>query len=343
MKKVTLRERGSWENAWYDTESTGGRFERHDALFRNWITKDGTPGPSGKGSFRAEADRYHLFISLACPWAHRTLITRKLKNLDGIVSVSNSRPYMGPDSWSFEPDQGRVFSGSGDDDEYIEYLYELYRLVDRQYDGRATVPVLWDKQRQTIVSNESAEIMRMLNSEFNELIDDPDVARRDFCPDALRTEIDRLNEWIYPNVNNGVYRSGFATTQEAYEEAVIPLFETLDSLEEKLAGRRFLLGDKLTEADIRLFPTLVRFDSVYASHFKCALKRIRDYPNLWAYTRDIFQLPGIAETVDIDYNKAHYYGSHDTVNPHLIIPIGPELDFLAAQNRRALASDPSPF
>lgn len=343
MKKAVIKTDKDWNNAWYDTESTGGRFERHDSLFRNWITRDGSPGPSGAGGFNAEAGRYHLFVSLACPWAHRTLITRALKHLEGIISISNSNSYMGPDSWTFEPEQGRIFSGQGDDDEYIEYLYELYRLVDPNYDDRATVPVLWDKKRQTIVSNESSEIMRMLNSEFDSLIENEEVRGRNFYPKELAKDIDKLNEWIYPNVNNGVYKAGFATTQEAYEEAVIPLFSTLDVLEAMLTGKRFLLGDKLTEADIRLFPTLVRFDSVYVSHFKCALRRIVDYPHLWAYTRDIYQLPGIADTVNIAYNKAHYFGSHETVNPTLIIPIGPELDFNAPHDRDALAEDPSPF
>lgn len=340
MKKATIKAGKDWKNAWYDTEATGGRFERHDSLFRNWITADGSPGPTGIGGFTAEAGRYHLFISLACPWAHRVLIFRKLKNLEDIISISNSRTYMGPDSWTYEPEQGRIFLADGDDDEYIEFLYELYRLVDPDYEDRATVPVLWDKKRQTIVSNESAEIIRMLNTEFNNLGAE---ANRDFYPEFLRQEIDALNEWIYPTVNNGVYKSGFATTQEAYEESVIPLFETLEKLESLLSDKRFLLGDKLTEADIRLFPTLVRFDSVYVSHFKCSLKRIVDYPNLWGYTRDIYQLPGIAETVDIEYNKAHYYGSHDTVNPHLIIPVGPSLNFMAPHDRVDLADDPSPF
>jgi glutathionyl-hydroquinone reductase len=343
MKKATLQTNKTWQNEWYDTDATGGRFVRHDSLFRNWITSDGTPGPSGIGGFNAEPGRYHLFISMACPWAHRTLITRKLKKLEDMISISNSRAYMGPDSWTFEPEAGRIYSGQGDDDEYIEYLHELYRLVDPDYADRATVPVLWDKQRQTIVSNESAEIMRMFNSEFNEFLTNPEARTMDFYPEPLREEIDALNEWIYPNVNNGVYKSGFATTQAAYEESVIPLFETLEQLEQRLADKRFLLGDKLSEADIRLFPTLVRFDSVYVSHFKCALKRIRDYPNLWGYTRDIYQLPGIADTVDIEYNKAHYYGSHDTVNPTLIIPIGPEMDFNEAHDREKLASDISPF
>jgi putative glutathione S-transferase len=343
MKKATLKSRKSWDNDWYDTTSTGGRFVRHDALFRNWISADGTPGPTGSGGFKAEAGRYHLFISMACPWAHRTLITRTLKQLDGLISISNANAHMGPNSWTFAPEQGRIFSGAGEDDEYIEYLYELYRLVDPDYTDRATVPVLWDKQRWTIVSNESAEIMRMLNSAFNALIDDEAIRLRNFCPEHLRADIDALNAWIYPTVNNGVYRAGFATTQEAYEEAVIPLFASLDKLEAMLGDRRFLLGAKLTEADIRLFPTLVRFDSVYVSHFKCALRRIVDYPNLWGYTRDIFQLPGIADTVDIAYNKAHYYGSHATVNPHLIVPIGPALDFTTPHKREQLADDPSPF
>ncbi|HEY0962136.1 MAG TPA: glutathione S-transferase family protein [Pseudomonadales bacterium] len=343
MKKATIRSAKAWQNAWYDTQSTGGRFVRHDSLFRNWITADGSPGPSGIGGFKAEPGRYHLFVSMACPWAHRALITRVLKQLDGMITVSNAHPYMGPDSWTFAPDQGRIWSGEGEDDEYIEYLYELYRLVDPEYADRATVPVLWDKERQTIVSNESAEILRMFNSAFDGLVGDAAVRARNFCPAHLKADIDALNEWIYPNVNNAVYRAGFATTQEAYEEAVIPLFAALDKLEAMLADRRFLLGDKLTEADIRLFPTLVRFDAVYAIHFKCALRRIVDYPNLWGYTRDIYQLPGIAATVDIDYNKAHYYGSHATVNPHLIVPIGPELDFTPPHGRERLAADPSPF
>ena len=344
MKKATIRSTRAWHNEWYDTASTGGRFVRHAALFRNWVTRDGAPGPSGIGGFKAEAGRYHLFMSLACPWAHRALITRTLKQLDGMITISNAKPYMGPDSWTFTPEQGRIFSHADvHEDEYIEYLYELYRLVDPDYADRATVPVLWDKQHQTIVSNESAEILRMFNGAFDELIPDADVRARNFCPDHLRADIDALNEWIYPNVNNGVYRAGFATTQEAYEEAVIQLFETLDKLDAMLADRRFLLGAKLTEADIRLFPTLVRFDSIYAIHFKCALRRIVDYPNLWGYTRDIYQLPGIAATVDIAYNKAHYYGSHDTVNPHLIVPVGPEVDFSGVHGRERLAGESSPF
>lgn len=329
MQKVRLQDAGDWKNEWYDTESTGGRFERKDAVFRHWITRDGSPGPSGHGGFAPEPGRYHLFVSWACPWAHRALICRKLKGLEDMITVSYARPYMGPDSWSFEPDQGRVFRAEGDQDQYIEYLYELYRLVDPGYKGRATVPVLWDKQEQTIVSNESSEIVRMFNSVF----DDVGARTLDLYPEALRAEIDAYNEWIYPTVNNGVYRAGFATTQEAYEEAVHPLFESLDRLEGILSKQRFLCGDCLTEADIRLFPTLVRFDSVYVGHFKCGLKRIVDYPNLWAYTRDIYQTGDISDTVDIRENKLHYYGSHDTVNPTLIIPVGPLLDFDAPHHR----------
>jgi putative glutathione S-transferase len=329
MRKVTPQSQQAWTNAWYDTASTGGRFVRTSAQFRNWITIDGEPGPTGSGGFAPDSGRYHLFMSLACPWAHRTLLARLLLRLESHITISNAQPYMGPDSWRFDPDQGRLFRYDGDEDEYVEYLYELYRLCDSAYDSRATVPVLWDKQRQTIVSNESAEILRMFNTAFKSL--EPDTP--DLCPEPLRQQIDDLNEWIYPRINNGVYRAGFATTQEAYEEAVFPLFETLDELEQRLSTQRYLCGDQLTEADLRLFPTLVRFDSVYAGHFKCSIRRIVDYPNLWAYTRDIYQIPGVSQTVDMEYNKRHYYGSHDTINPTGVIPAGPELDFMAPHGR----------
>lgn len=334
MKKARIEHQQAWQNEWYDTDSTGGRFQRHDALFRNWVTADGSPGPSGRGGFRAEPGRYHLYVSWACPWAHRTLIFRLLKGLEDMISVSYTRAYMGPESWSFEPDQGRLFRAEGEEDEYVDYLYELYRLVDPGYDDRATVPVLWDKQQQTIVSNESAEIVRMFNSAFDQVGATP----LDLCPEDQQEEIAELNEWIYPTVNNGVYRAGFATTQEAYEEAVWPLFESLDRLEERLSRRRYLTGERLTEADIRLFPTLVRFDSVYVGHFKCGLRRIVDYPNLWGYTRDIYQTGRISETVNIDQNKRHYYGSHDTINPTGVIPVGPILDFNAPHDRDSLAA-----
>lgn len=353
MQKLTPEQMHAWRNDWYDTKKSGGRFERSEALYRNWVTRDGAAGSTGSDGFKAESGRYHLYISMACPWAHRTLLTRKLKGLEAHISVSNTLPYMGPQSWSFEPEQGRLFRAAGEGDYYIEYLYELYRLVDPEYKGRATVPVLWDKQRQTIVSNESAEIVRMLNSEFAAITEDthPDTAHGtptqtrdthsiypDLYPEPLRAEIDHWNELLYPSVNNGVYRSGFATTQEAYKEAVYALFAMLDKLEEHLATHRYLTGKSITEADLRLFPTLVRFDAVYFGHFKCNIRRISDYPNLWAYTRDIYQLPGVAETVDIDYNKAHYYGSHETVNPTLIIPVGPILDFMAPHQRDQLTS-----
>ncbi|MDC0598847.1 glutathione S-transferase family protein [Gammaproteobacteria bacterium] len=335
MKKAQPKAKQAWQNEWYDTTANEGRFVRTESRFRNWITADGSPGPTGIGGFKAVAGRYHLYVSLACPWAHRTLIYRKLKKLEDMISVSVTRPYMGPLSWSFEPEQGRIFYKESArqepcaEDEYVEYLYELYQLVDPDYSGRATVPVLWDKHRQTIVSNESSEIVRMFNTEFNGI----GASAIDLYPEALRQEIDDLNELIYPTVNNGVYKAGFATTQAAYEEAVWPIFDTLDKLEERLSQQRYLSGKQITEADIRLFPTLVRFDSVYVGHFKCGLKRIVDYPNLWGYTRDIYQLPGIADTVDIEHNKAHYYGSHDSVNPTLIIPVGPQLDFTLPHDR----------
>jgi glutathionyl-hydroquinone reductase len=333
MQKITPQAHKSWINAWYDTSQSDGRFIRKESLFRNWITHDGSPGPTGVGGFRAEANRYHLYISMACPWAHRALLTRKLKNLEGVISISNTLPYMGPLSWSFVSEQGRLFMHPDpEQDCYVEYLYELYQLVDPDYDSRATVPVLWDKKQQTIVSNESAEIVRMLNSEFAAL----GASELNLYPAHLQKQIDELNELLYPTVNNGVYRAGFATTQVAYEEAVWPLFATLDQMEARLEKQRFLCGADLTEADLRLFPTLVRFDAVYAGHFKCNLRRLVDYPNLWAYTRDIFQLPGICETVDIQYNKQHYYGSHPTVNPTGVIPVGPLLDFNAPHNRKRL-------
>ena len=336
MQKITPHAHKNFVNAWYDTSQSGGRFERKESLFRNWITVDGAAGISGVAGFKAATNRYHLYISMACPWAHRTLLTHKLKNLDSMITISNTLPYMGPKSWSFTPDQGRLFMHKGlgvdDQDSYIEYLYELYQLVDPNYDSRATVPVLWDKQQQTIVSNESAEIVRMFNSAFNSV----GANDTDLYPEHLQSQIDELNNILYPTINNGVYRAGFATTQAVYEEAVWPLFETLDQLEQRLSSQRYLFGKCLTESDCRLFPTLVRFDSIYVGHFKCGLRRLVDYPNLWAYTRDIYQLPGIAATVDIEYNKQHYYGSHPTVNPSGIIPVGPVQDFMTPHHRSQL-------
>jgi len=321
---------GQWHDVWYDTEASKGRFVRSESQFRNWITRDGSAGPSGKAGFRAEPDRYHLYVSFACPWAHRALIFRKLKGLEEMISISAVNSYMGSEGWTFEPGP-RVIP---DPINHAQRVYEIYLAADPKYSGRATVPILWDKQQATIVSNESAEIIRMLNSAF----DDVGALPGDFYPEPLRAEIDEINARVYDTVNNGVYKSGFATTQEAYEEACTALFESLDWLDERLATRRYLLGGDITEADWRLFTTLVRFDPVYFGHFKCNVRRIIDYPNLSGYLRDLYQQPGIADTVDVSFFKQHYYGSHKTINPYLIVPIGPEVDY-AAPHDRARFSD----
>ena len=319
---------GVWHDQWYDTKKHGGRFKRSESAFRNWITADGSPGPSGEGGFPAEAGRYHLYVSLACPWAHRALIMRRLKGLEAMIDVSVVNWFMGSQGWTFEPADGVI----PDPVHNARYMHELYTHVKPDYTGRVTVPVLFDKQRDTIVSNESAEIIRMLNSAFDGI----GAKAGDYYPVDLRADIDAVNAPIYDTVNNGVYKAGFATTQKAYEEAVYPLFETLDWLEEHLADRRYLMGDRLTEADIRLFTTLVRFDPVYVGHFKCNIRRIADYPNLWAYTRDLYQTPGVAETCDFTHIKNHYYGSHETVNPTGVVPVGPVLDFDAPHGRERL-------
>ncbi|HEY8520166.1 MAG TPA: glutathione S-transferase family protein [Gammaproteobacteria bacterium] len=319
---------GRWHDVWYDTEATRGRFVRSESQFRNWITPDGSPGPTGTGGFRAEPDRYHLYVSFACPWAHRTLIYRKLKGLEEILPISAVNLHMGKEGWTFEPGPSVI----PDTVNGVRRLYELYTIADPHYTGRATVPVLWDKKTRTIVNNESAEIIRMLNSAFDGLTGN----ELDFYPEELRAEIDELNAYIYPNLNNGVYRAGFATTQEAYEEAARDVFTALDTLERRLERRRYLTGPRITEADWRLFTTLVRFDAVYHGHFKCNLRRIVDYPNLWGYVRDLYSTPGVAETVNIEYYKRHYYGSHSTINPHLIVPIGPDIDFTAPHDRARL-------
>ncbi|WP_298985472.1 glutathione S-transferase family protein [uncultured Roseibium sp.] len=314
---------GVWTDQWYDTKSTGGRFVRKDASFRNWITPDGAAGPSGTGGFKAEAGRYHLFVSYACPWAHRAMVFRKLKGLDELISLSAVQPLMLENGWEFaetEPVAG------------AKYAWNIYAKADPSYTGRATVPILWDKHQNTIVSNESSEIIRMFNSAFDDLTG----SKLDFYPAALRAEIDEVNERIYHTLNNGVYKSGFATTQEAYEEAVTALFDTLDFLEDRLTTRRYLAGEQLTEADWRLFTTLVRFDAVYVGHFKCNIRRIADYPNLSNYLLELYQVPGVAETVDMPTIKQHYYGSHESVNPTRIVPVGPDLDFLAPHNRDRL-------
>ncbi len=310
---------GKWQDQWYDTKTTGGQFQRQASQFRNWITADGSSG------FKAEPGRYHLYVSLACPWAHRTLIFRKLKGLEDMISVSIVNPYMGSEGWTFEPGRGVV----ADSVNNSQHLYEVYQKADPVYTGRVTVPVLWDKQASTIVNNESAEIIRMFNSAF----DDIGATPGDFYPPALREKIDSLNDRIYDSINNGVYRAGFATTQTAYEEAVTELFSSLDRLETRLSDHRYLTGDRITEADWRLFTTLLRFDPVYHGHFKCNIRRLADYPNLFGYVRELYQLPGIAETVDMDHIKQHYYGSHKTINPTGIVPVGPDIDFNAAHGR----------
>ncbi|WP_333614436.1 glutathione S-transferase family protein [Psychrobacter sp.] len=316
---------GQWQDKWYDTEASGGRFVREDAGFRNWVTADGSAGPTGVGGFKAEANRYHLYVSLACPWAHRTTIYRKLKGLEDMISLSVVHPFMGDKGWTFAEGAGVI----ADPIVNANYLYEVYVAAKPNYTGRVTVPILWDKKTHTIVSNESSEIIRMLNSAFDE-VGATDV---NFLPKALLAEIDTINEFVYSAVNNGVYKAGFATTEAAYKEAVVTLFDALDTLEARLADQRYLLGDTITEADWRLFTTLVRFDAVYVGHFKCNIRRIVDYPNLWSYLRDLYQVPGIAETVSIEHIKAHYYTSHANINPTRIIPVGPVLDFNEPHDR----------
>ncbi|WP_378949274.1 glutathione S-transferase family protein [Mesorhizobium sp. ANAO-SY3R2] len=320
---------GKWQDRWYDTKSTGGKFVRSHAQWRDWITVDGKPAEGRIRGFKAEPGRYHLYVSLACPWAHRTLIFRALKKLEDIISVSVVHHYMGENGWTFRTDDG----ATGDTLYGLDYLHQIYTKADPTYSGRVTVPVLWDKKEKTIVSNESSEIIRMLNSAFDEWGD----ASLDFYPEALRAEIDATNALVYPSINNGVYRAGFATTQAAYEEAFGELFAALDTLEDRLSRQRYLVGDQLTEADWRLFTTLVRFEPVYVGHFKCNLRRIADYPNLSNYLRELYQVPGVAETVNLLHIKAHYYGSHPTINPTGIVPLGPEVDFSTAHDRGRLA------
>ena len=319
---------GQWQDKWYDTKSTGGRFKRQDSQFRNWVTPDGSPGPSGEGGFAAEPGRYHLYVSLACPWAHRTLIFRKLKGLESMISLSVVHWAMLDEGWTFQEGEGVI----PDPVNNARVMHQVYTAADPVYTGRVTVPVLWDKQRETIVSNESAEIIRMLNSAF----DGVGATPGDYYPQALREEIDAINARVYDTVNNGVYKSGFATTQEAYEEAVTPLFATLDDLDAQLATRRYLTGDSITEADWRLFTTLVRFDPVYVGHFKCNLRRIADYPHLSGYLRELYQWPGVRETVNFTHIKNHYYYSHETINPHRVVPLGPVLDLDAPHGREAI-------
>jgi len=325
---VGLLVNGVWQDRWYDTKTTGGRFVRNSAAFRNWVTPDGSPGPMGTGGFRAEPGRYHLYVSLACPWAHRTLIMRRLKGLEEMIGLSVVHWRMLEHGWTFEEGPGTI----PDPIHGAQYLHQIYTAAEPSYTGRVTVPVLWDRASATIVSNESAEIIRMFNAAFDGIGAKPG----DYYPQALRAEIDALNTRIYDNVNNGVYKAGFATTQHAYDEAVRPLFETLDWLDARLASQRYLCGDILTEADIRLFTTLVRFDPVYVGHFKCNLRRIADYPNLSGYLRDLYQTGGIAETVNLQHIKGHYYESHRNINPTGIVPLGPVMDLDAPHGRERL-------
>jgi putative glutathione S-transferase len=317
---------GVWQQDGVRTKD--GHFIRPTPRFRNWVTPDGSPGPSGEGGFAAESGRYHLYVSLSCPWAHRTIIFRKLKALENVISMSVVSPDMLQDGWTFNKAEG----STGDDVNGKSKLSDIYLLADPKYSGRVSVPVLWDKKRKTIVNNESPEIIRMLNSAFDAFTN----VRTDYYPKELRAEIDRLNDLVYPNINNGVYRAGFATSQGAYEQAFRNLFDALDEIEQILDNKRYLTGAAITEADWRLFCTLIRFDAVYYSHFKCNWRHIYEYPNLSNYVRDLCQQPGVAETVDLGQIKRHYYGSQRQVNPTGIVPLGPQLDFSAPHDRARL-------
>lgn len=317
---------GIWHDTWYDTQSTGGKFVRSTAGFRNWVTKDGSAGPSGDAGFQAEAGRYHLYVSYACPWAHRTLIFRVLKELEDLIDVSVVHPDMLSEGWTFETDTN---GATGDQLFGRPFMRDIYTRAEPKVSGRVTVPVLWDKAQDTIVSNESSEIIRMFNSAFDGLTGNT----LDFWPEALRDDIEVVNSRIYSNINNGVYKSGFATSQSAYDEAVDALFETMEWVETRLASQRYLMGDQITEADWRLFTTLVRFDPVYHLHFKCNRKRVIDYPNLWAFTRELYQWPGVADTVNFEHIVRHYHYSHTSINPHRIIPTNPNLDWDAPHGR----------
>ncbi len=310
---------GEWEQDSFDKRRAAGRFVRAASQFRSWITPDGAPGPTGTGGFKADGGRYHLYIGHACPWAHRTHIFLKLKGLEALISTSVVHWFMGKDGWTFEPAEGVV----PDSVNGARAMYQIYQKADPEFTGRVTIPVLWDKHTNTIVNNESAEIIRMFNSAF----DGCGAVAHDFYPEPLQTEIDTVNDRVYDTLNNGVYKAGFAMTQDAYDAAVIPLFETLDWLEARLADHRYLVGDTLTEADWRLFPTLVRFDPVYHGHFKCNLRKLTEYPNLWAYTKRLYKIPGVSDTVVLDHFKRHYYASHAVINPTRVVPAGPDISY----------------
>lgn len=313
---------GKWQDQWYETKSTGGRYVRKDSTFRDWVRRNGST------AFQPEAGRYHLYVSMACPWAHRTLVVRKVKKLESVISVSVVEPLMAENGWTF----GEVGTPTEDGVQGVRLLHQIYTAAQPNFTGRVTVPVLWDRKTRTIVNNESSEIIRMLNAEFDAFGD----SSVDLYPESLRTEIDELNAYVYPNINNGVYRCGFATTQEAYEEAFVALFEALDEIDRRLAGKRFLNGSALTEADWRLFTTLVRFDAVYVGHFKCNKRRIADYAHLSGYLRELYQIPGIADTVNMDHIKRHYYESHGTINPSGVVPVGPELNLDVDHGRQGI-------
>ena len=316
---------GQWQDKWYDTDNNQGEFKREAAQLRNWVTEDGSAGQSGDAGFKAEKDRYHLYVSLACPWAHRTLIFRHLKGLEDYISVSVVSPDMLEHGWTFDKDN----HSTGDALFNSDFMHQIYTRNKADYSGRVTVPVLWDKKTQRIVSNESAEIIRMFNSAFNALTGN----ERDFYPQSLRSEIDEVNEFVYHNINNGVYRAGFATTQEAYTEAFDDLFAALDKIEQRLTANRYLVGDTLTEADWRLFTTLIRFDSVYVGHFKCNLRTIESYPAISNYLRELYQIEGVSKTVDFYHIKRHYYFSHTMINPTQVVPKGPDIDYARPHNR----------
>lgn len=309
---------GKWQDKWYDTKSTGGRFVRKDSQFRNWITPDGSAGPSGEAGFKAEANRYHLYVSLACPWACRTLIMRNIKGLEEMISVSVVNPLMVENGWTFEEDEGVI----ADPVLNADFLHQIYTHVEPNYSGRVTVPVLYDLKQNKIVNNESSEILRMLNSAFDGIGAKPG----DYSPAALMNEIDAINEKVYHNINNGVYKAGFSTAQEVYEEEVEKVFAALDEVEEILGRQPYLVGDQITEADWRLFTTLIRFDPVYYGHFKCNYRHVYEYPNIWRYTKELYNHPGVAETVDFRHIKEHYYRSHKTINPTGVVPKGPVQD-----------------
>lgn len=309
---------GQWHDQWYDTSSTRGRFVRKDSQFRHWVTADGSAGPSGEEGFKAEAGRYHLYVSLACPWASRVMIMRSIKGLEDMISISVVNPLMVENGWTFEPDEGVI----ADPIMNADFMHQIYTKTQPDYSGRVTVPVLYDKQKDTIVNNESSEIMRMFNSAFDGI----GAKEGDYSPADLMDEIDAINDKVYNAVNNGVYKSGFATDQDVYQEEVTNVFLILDELEALLAKQPYLVGDQITEADWRLFTTLIRFDAVYHGHFKCNIRHLEDYDNLWRYTKELYNFPGVADTVNFKHIKEHYYRSHKTINPNGIVPLGPELD-----------------